>query len=123
MLSQSRADELKKVELDEMETIAKTSLNYIEKSEERGEDRTGRRSLYFGSAGERQSLLYKQIWDPFNDDQHGDSFSNIWDFLKTLFSFIEVVLAALTQWHLSKGVKDEHYMWNVTLPGIVQLYT
>ena len=35
------------------------------------------------------------------------------------FFSIEVVLAVLTQWHLSIGDKDEHYMWNVTLPGMV----
>ena len=34
-----------------------------------------------------------------------------------MFSFSEVVLSVLTEWHKERGDYDSHYMWNVSLPG------
>jgi len=97
--SKLRADILIKMELEEIKSQAEKSLKYIEEIETM-KIVSHRKQLYFGTAGEQQSLLYKQIWGPFTDDQH------------------EVAMNVVTAWHKSRGEEDRHYIWNVTLPEL-----
>ena len=34
--------------------------------------------------------------------------------------YLETVLNILTEWHPGRGTVDDQYIWNVTLPGILQ---
>ena len=56
--------------VEDIKSEAIDSLEHIDEIEGQ-EVFTGRKKLYFGSAGEQQSLLYQQVWEPFTDDQHG----------------------------------------------------
>ena len=69
-LNRSRADSLMKIGLDEIESRALMSLSHIAEIED-NKIMTPRRKLYYGTAGEQQSLFFRQIWEPFTDDQFG----------------------------------------------------
>ena len=65
--SKSRAEFLKRISVVEMRSYAQKLLDENEDIASLSE----RRRLYFQSAGDCQSLFYKQIWDPFTDGQYG----------------------------------------------------
>ena len=69
-LNDYRAEELNRMDPDEIVKIAKKLLDNIT-FRESSSAKTYRRRLYDGSNRDRQSLLYRQIWHPFNDKQHG----------------------------------------------------
>ena len=68
--NKSRAEVLRKIRVEDIKSEALDSLGHIEKMEAK-EDFTSRKKMYFGTAGELQSLLYRQVWEPFTDHQHG----------------------------------------------------
>ena len=70
--SRTRAELIENMSLDEIGKAAEVSLKYIEQIES-GKVDSERKRLFYLSAGDRQSLLYKQIWSPFTDDQHGEN--------------------------------------------------
>ena len=69
-LNDYRAEELNRMDPDEIVKIAQKFLDNIT-FRESSSAKTYRRRLFDGSNGDRQSLLYRQIWHPFNDKQHG----------------------------------------------------
>ena len=71
-LNKLRASSLSYVGLEEITSFAESSLSHIQRMEDQNL-MTPRKKLYFGSAGDQQSLLYSQIWLPFSDNQHGIS--------------------------------------------------
>ena len=68
--NKDRANIVSQIGSEEIRMLAKSSLPKIEE-DEKSKTLTYRRKLYSGSNGEQQSLLYKQVWDPFLDEQHG----------------------------------------------------
>ena len=66
-LNKSRAELLMKIGLNEIKTLAEESLAHIKEIEDKP-ILSQRMLLYFGSAGEQQSLLYRQVWEPFTDE-------------------------------------------------------
>ena len=105
---------MSRIGLQEIKTFAETSLTHIQRIEDMGV-MTPRKKLFFGSAGDQQSLLYKQVWVPFSDEQHGKIIFII--ILLLILICLEVVLDVLSDWYRHRGGIDDHYMWNVTLPG------
>ena len=75
-LNRSRADYLIKIGLDEIKSRAEKSLSHIAEIED-NDILTPRRKLYRGTAGEQQSLFFRQIWEPFTDDQYGRIYFNV----------------------------------------------
>jgi len=98
--NKSRAEVLREIGVEEIKSEALDSLGHIEEMETK-EEINYRKKMYFGTAGEQQSLLYRQVWEPFTDPQH------------------EAVLQVLTGWHHDRGQQEDHYIWNVTLPEIL----
>ena len=68
--NKDRANIVSQIGSEEIRMLAKSSLPKIEE-DEKSKTLSQRRKLYRGSTGEQQSLLYKQVWDPFLDEQHG----------------------------------------------------
>jgi len=98
-MNRSRANSLIKIGLDEIKSRAEMSLSHIAEIEDNN-ILTPRRKLYRGTAGEQQSLFFRQIWEPFTDDQY------------------EVVFKVLNDWSKERGEEDDHYIKNVTLPEL-----
>jgi len=98
-LNRSRSNSLIKIGLDEIKSRAEMSLSHIAEIEDNN-ILTPRRKLYRGTAGEQQSLFFRQIWEPFTDDQY------------------EVVFKVLNDWSKERGEEDDHYIKNVTLPEL-----
>ena len=68
--SKSRAGVLNEMKLEEIKFLAEKSLNHID-GIENNVITSKRKQLYFSTFGERQSLFFRQIWDPFTDEQYG----------------------------------------------------
>ena len=65
-----RAEALALTGLENIKILAESLLPRIEE-DEKSSELSKRRKLYRGSNGERQSLFYKKVWEPFTDEQHG----------------------------------------------------
>ena len=111
-----RAGTLSKYGSDEMKMLAEASLSRIERIE-KNEILSDRKKPHNGSGGQQQSLFYRQIWYPFTDDQHGLFIFNFLGLNLASCLVSEAVLDVLTMWHNQRGETDNHYIWNVTLPG------
>ena len=68
--NKSRAEVLREIGVEDIKSEALDSLGHIEEMENK-EAINYRKMKYFGTAGEQQSLLYRQVWEPFTDPQHG----------------------------------------------------
>ena len=65
-----RAEALALIGLEKIKIRAESLLPRIEE-DEKSSELSKRRKLYIGSNEEQQSLFYKQVWEPFTDEQHG----------------------------------------------------
>ena len=117
-VSKSRAEQIKKISIEEIKFQAESSMTHIQETED-GEKETERKVMYFKSAGHQQKLLYKQIWEPFTETQFGMHIFSSSYFLNRCV--LEAALEVLTAWHKEKDETDEEYILNVTLPGIITI--
>ena len=69
-LSRMRAERIRGLSITEIKSQAVLSLHHVAITEDGGLV-TVRKKLYHGTAGDQQSLFFKQIWDPFTNSQHG----------------------------------------------------